>query len=146
MRGVLAEDIELALEVLGIKRTTPAGITLTIVRTQDYKRLEDGRLLACSRGAQNGAIGGNLSPAEDAEAEVARELGKHRLLLLQADGVVRLEEKVTGRVLARGGQLAANFALSLALEELVWDARHDTGTVTVARVRAGRTTVGHRAA
>ena len=141
----LAENVELALKMLRVERAGAGRPAVTVVGAKDDERLEDRGLLAGRGGPEDGAVGRDLAPAEDAEAEVTRELGKHRLLLLQADGVVRLEKDVADGVLAELRKLAAKVALGLALEELVGDTGHDTRTIAVPTVRASSTTVGHRA-
>ena len=145
MRRALAEDVELALEEFGVERAGAGRPALAVGCAEDDERLEDDGLLARRGRAKDRPVRRDLAPAEDAEAKVARELGEHALLLLEADGVVRLEEHVPDSVLARLGELAADLALGLALEEPVRDARHDTRAVAVAHVRAGRAAVGHRA-
>ena len=142
---VLAQNVELTLEVLGIERATARGVTVTVVGTQNDERLKDGRLLARRGGTENGPVRGDLSPAENTKAEVVRDLGENSLLLLKADGVVRLEENITDGVLACLWELATNVALSLTLEEKVRNAGHDTRTVAIAAVCAGSAAVGHGA-
>ncbi len=145
MCRVLPEDIELAFEVLGVKRTAPGGVTLAVVRAKDDEWLEDGWLFTRCRGTKDGAIGGNLTPAENAEAQLGGDLGENSLLLLKADGVVRFEKDVSDRILADLRQFAANFALGLTLEEEVRDASHDTRAIAVTAVGTCGTAVGHRA-
>lgn len=145
MRRVLAEDIELTLEKLGVKRTAPGGVAFTIMRTEDHEGLKNRGLFTRGRGAQDGAIGGNLSPAEDAESQISGDLGENSLLLLEADGVVCLEEDVADSVLAGLGKLTADLAFGLPLEEGVGDAGHNTGAIAVAAVCAGGATMGHGA-
>ena len=131
MRSVLPEDIELTFEVLGVKRTAPGGVSLAIVRTKHDERLEDSGLLACSIGTEDGAVGGNLAPAEDSEAELGGNLGENGLLLMETDRVVRLEEDVSDAVLTRLGKLAADIPLSLTLEEEMGNASHDSSTIPI---------------
>ena len=145
MCRVLPENVELALEKLGIERAAARGNALSIMRTQNDERLQNGRLLASRGRAKNGAVCRDLSPAKDAKAEVGGSLGKDGLLLLETDGVVRLEKDVTDSVLAYLGKLATDLALSLALEEEMGDAGHHTGAVAVAAVCAGGAAVGHGA-
>ena len=145
MRRVLPENVELTLKVLRVKRAAAGRRSISVVRTEDDKRLEDGGFLASRSRAEDGAIRRDFSPAEDAQAEVVRDLGEDGLLLLERDRVVRLEEDVTDGVLARVRELAADLALSLALEEEMGDAGHHTGAVAVAAVCAGGAAVGHGA-
>ncbi len=145
MGRVLPQDIKLTFEVPGVKRTAPAGATLAVVRADNDERLENGGLLARSGRAQDGAVGGDLPPAQDAESEVVGDLGEDGLLLLEGDRVVRLEEDVADSVLAELGELTAKVALGLALEEEVGDTCHDARTIAVPTICAGGATVGHRA-
>ena len=145
MCRVLAQNIELALKVLGVKRTASGSVALAIVRSQNHEGLEDRGFLARGSGAQDSAVGGNFSPSEDAESQFARDLGENSLLLLVAYGVVRLEEDVPDGVLSELRELGANLALSFALEEEVGDTSHDTRTIAIAAVGTRRTTMGHGA-
>ena len=140
---MLAQNIQLALEVLRIKRSTTAGVTVAVVRAQDYERLQNSRLLARRGGTQDGPVRGYLSPAQDTEPQIVRNLGEDGLLLLQADRIVRLEEDVTDGVLAELGKLAADVPLSLTLEEQMRNTSHDTGTISISTVCTSGTTMGH---
>ena len=70
MRRVLPENVELTLKVLRVKRAAAGRRSISVVRTEDDKRLEDGGLLASRGRAEDSAIRGDFSPAEDAQAEV----------------------------------------------------------------------------
>ena len=145
MRRMLAEDIELTLEVLGVKRTAPGGVALSVVRAEDHERLKNRGLFTRGRGTKDGAISGNLPPAEDAESQIAGDLGENSLLLLEADGVVCLEKDVTNSVLPGFWELTADLAFGFPLEEGMGDAGHDTRTVAIAAVCTGGAAVSHGA-
>lgn len=143
VRRVLPKDVELALEVLRVEHAAAGRRALAVVRAQHDEGLEDRGLLARCGGSEDGAVRRDLTPAEDAQAQLGGDFREERLLLLEADGVVGLEEDVPDGVLARFRKLATDLALSLALEEEVGDAGHYAGAVAIAAVCAGRATVGH---
>jgi hypothetical protein len=143
--NMLPEHVELALEALDVEGPILGGSAVAVVLAVDDERLEDRGLLGARRGAEDGAIRGDLTPAEDPQTVVDRSLGEDGLLLAELDGVVRLKEDVPDGVLARRGERAPGVLLRLALEEGVRDPSHDARAVAVARVGASRAAVGHRA-
>ena len=71
--SVLAKNIQLAFEILGVECAATRGIALAVGRAQDDERLKNSRLLARSGRAEDGAVRGHLSPAQHAEAELVGE-------------------------------------------------------------------------
>ena len=164
VRRLLAEDVQLALEVLLVERDAIGRIggaralghaverllaLGAVVALEDDKRLQRERLARERRRSEDRVVGRDVPPSEDAESELVGDAGKRRLLLLDAGVVVpvgraRLAEKdVADGVLALLRQLVADLALAFADKERVRHADHDAGTVTVARVGTGRASVGH---
>ena len=164
VRRLLAEDVQLALEVLLVERDAIGRIggaralghaverllaLGAVVALEDDKRLQRERLARERRRSEDRVVGRDVPPSEDAESELVGDAGKRRLLLLDAGVVVpvgraRLAEKVVADgVLALLRQLVADLALAFADKERVRHADHDAGTVTVARVGTGRASVGH---
>lgn len=143
MSGLLAENVKLTLEKLGVECTTSTNATRAVLLLQYEERLEDDRLSAAGSRSENGAISGYLSPPQDSEAEVRGELGESCLLVLKLDWVVRLEEQVTDSVLSWLWQRATEILLDLSLEKLMRDGGHDSCTISVPAVRTRRTSVGH---
>ena len=145
MSRVLAENVQLTFEVLGVELMAARGVAFAVRGAKDYERLEDGGLLARGSGTQDSAVCRHLSPAQYSETEFTSELGENCLLPLKANRVVLLEEYVTDGVLAWLGQFAPYVPLSLTLEEQVGDAGHDTSTVTISTVCTSGTPMGHSA-
>ena len=144
MGSVLAKHVELTLEVTLIERASLADRAIAVVRLQVDEGLKDGRLLAACSGAEDRPISRDLTPAEDTQTKVDGDTGERRLLALQLDGVVRLEEDVAHGVFAGVGELAAEIALRLPDKELVRDASHDARAITIAAVCARGSAMGHR--
>ena len=144
MGSVLAKHVELTLEVTLVERASLADRAIAVVRLQDDEGLKDGRLLAACSGAEDRPISRDLTPAEDTQTKVDGDAGERRLLALQLDGVVRLEEDVAHGVFAGVGELAAEIALRLPDKELVRDASHDARAIAIAAVCARGSAMGHR--
>lgn len=143
MRCVLAENVKFALKVLCVEHARLALVAIPVVGAEDDEGLKDDGFLAARSGAQDGAVSGDLTPAENPEAEVARGSSKDRLLLLELDRVVGFEEDVADSVFSRFRECAADVPFGLALKKKVRDAGHDTRSISVAAVRASGTAVSH---
>jgi hypothetical protein len=145
MCGMLTEDVELSLEMSCVESAALADITITVMGTEDDEWLVDGRFLAASSRAKNGAISWNLTPAEDPEAQVVSDLGENRLIALQLHGVVGFEKDIAYSILSRFGERATNISLGFPFEKLMRDGGHGTCTITISTVGASCTSVGHGA-
>ncbi|KAI3478074.1 hypothetical protein L1887_60005 [Cichorium endivia] len=143
--GVLAEDVELTAKVLLVEGLggVGGGGAGAVVVLEDDEGLHDLGLLGLGGRAEDGVVDGDVTPAEDAQAELVGDVGEGLDVLCARLVVLGVEEEVADGILSLRGELDAEVALGLAAEEGVGDAGHDTGAVTVASVGTDGTTVGH---
>lgn len=133
MRRVLAQHVQLPLEPLLVKPSLLALLPLTIVLPQDDERLEDLGLLALGARSEDAAVRRDLSPAQNSQTQPVRQLGE-RLDVLESVGLDGREEEVADGVVAWSGELVREDVADFASEELVGNARHDSGSVSVSSV------------
>ena len=71
---MLAENVELTLKLLRVKRSASRGIAFTVMRAEDDEWLKDGGFLARSSGTENGAVRGDFSPSQHTKTKVPGDL------------------------------------------------------------------------
>lgn len=143
--SALAQDKQLQLKspLIELLHIGDFGlVALAVGRLQHHKGLQDDRLARQRSGTQNSRVARHLTPAQDAQTQGCSQFLEAGLGLLERD-FVGLEEQVTDGILAQRRQLHANLTGEVLHEELVGDAGHHTSTVTVSRVGADGSTVGH---
>lgn len=143
--GMLSQDVELALQSGGIKSSVLAHGSVAVMSSEDDKRLEDDWLVAPGSRSKDSAIRRDRTPTEHTKAQVVGDLGEDRLVSLELDRIVGLEENISDGVLAWLRENTTEVPFSLSLEERVGDSSHCTGTVTVSAISSSSTSVGHRA-
>lgn len=135
MGGLLPQDIELTKEVTVVKLgVLGANLPSAVVGLKDDYRLHDTRLIAPRRRTENGVVGRHQTPTKSTETQAAGN-GLELLLLLLVGSLG--EEDVSNSVFALFGKLGAERVGALADKELVGDASHYTGSITITGVGAG---------
>ena len=145
MGGALAEHVELALEVAGVVLLRPSFLGLlsrAVDVLENDKRLQNDGLTRLGRRSEEGGVFRHLSPAQDSQLELVRNILECVQSALE-HLLLRLEEDVSHGVLAEWRQLEALLTLEVLLEELVRDRGHDACAITVSCIGTDRTSVGH---
>jgi hypothetical protein len=101
---------------------------------ENDKRLKNNGFFAASGGAQDGAIGGDVSPTENPETKILRNFLKHTLVTASFIFIFRGEEDISHSILTRLGKLELKITLGFALEETMGDTRHHTCSITVSSI------------
>lgn len=116
MRCVLAEDVKLSPEMLFVKLTPSANISVSIVGTENNKGLENEGFCAAGGWSEDGTVGRHLTPAKDSETQITGDPRKDSLMLLDKCWVVGLEEDVANGVFTRLWQFGTDVSFCLALK------------------------------
>ena len=104
------------------------------MRLENDEGLLDLGLVGSTGRAQDRVIGGDVTPTDDPETEFLGKRFEGRLLGLESS---LGEENVSNGVVALSGKGGGESVGTLSDEEIVGDARHDTGTVTITGVCTG---------
>ena len=134
VRRLLAEDVELPQKVSLVKRSVLALLARSIVLLEHDERLEDFGLFAPASGSEDRVVGRYLSPSEHTQFKRLCDRLECRLLRGVLFG---REEEVSDRIVTfarkRGGEGVSAFSD----EEIVWDASHDTCSISVTSIGSG---------
>lgn len=143
MRSMLSQDIELTFESFFIEFSVAGRIAVSVMGPEDDKWLEDGRLSRASGRTEDRAIGGDFTPAKDAEAEIACDIRKDCLVLFLLVGVCGVHEEIADGILTNSRKSSREKTLGFCPEKFIGDARHYAGSIAVTGIRAGCSSVSH---